>query len=642
MTTRWLDEIAAGTGVSTSDAELRLRRRGITADRALRAPRRIQIRRIGFTGEKKGARAGKIDFDWSPLAGGIWVLASEGNLVGKSSVLEILLWSLRGQPKGLQDDVRSWLDHVAVSLRIDDQDYVIDFDVEDRRPAGRLCRIRPDGVEDVIDTFESDEAFEAVMARFMMTGLDLDPLPSRSGTEGQRRTVEHGWLALSCALYFGGDHKQLLGDLPMAGMPARMLQMYVGLPWALTVMQANTAQKEFEQEADKASKSATEARAAASAARTRIQAELAAARKSLEAAPKEEVSIEALEQMAREVVRLSALVVELEGRWASLLADGALIGLAANEDERALRDIRENIVATTFFNGLQPSCCPRCETRVTNDRIKQESTSMSCSLCSEQIPNDQLEESNERIIEAEARRTASLAALDRLNADKGPAKSALSVARADLSKAQTALSKAATGDAFKARRAAELDIARLEGALRERSSEPLAEVRLDDADLVDNAVKASKLAFESDRGDLMDRLNAEILHLGKAFGVLGLESMALNTNAQMFLTKGGQKTSFSKLTAGERLRLRIATAIALIRVGRERGVGRHPGLLIIDSPGAEETAEINLATLLKELQAIVRETDGLQIFVASANAPAVVEALGPECCRVAGPDGFLW
>lgn len=642
MTTRWIENIAAVTALSPAEVELRLRRRGVAADRAMRPARRLQIRRIAFSGEKKGAATGTIDFEWTDLSSGVWALASHGNLVGKSSVLEIILWCLRGQPKGLQDDVRRWLDQVSLSVRVDDQDYVIAFAVEDGSPLGQLSRIRPDGVAHIVDSFASDEAFAAVMARFMMASLDLDPVPARQGADGDKQTVEHGWLALSGALYFGGDHKQLLGDFPLAGMPARMLQMFVGLPWALTVMQAGTAQKELEQEAEKATKSSTAARAAAAAARSRIETDLAAARKRLAETPKEHVAVENLEHLAREVGRLSALVIELEARWAALIADGELIKRTADEDERAVRDVRENVVAATFFNGLQPSCCPRCEGRVTNERIKQESASLHCSLCSEQIPEDQLEGSSERIMEAEARCDASLAALQRFKADKEPAEKILATAREDLANAQSALGTAATGQTFKSRREAELEIARLEGALRERTPETPTESRPIDADLIDQAVKASKAAFEAERGDLMDRLNAEILHLGRGFGVVGLETVSLNTNAQMFLTKGGQKTSFSRLTAGERLRLRIATAVALIRVGRERGVGRHPGVLIIDSPGAEETAESNLAALLLELRKIAAETEGLQIFVASANAPAVVGALGPDVCRVADEGRFLW
>jgi hypothetical protein len=642
MTTSWLQTVAEKTGLTPGETELRLRRRGVSPDRALRPARRLVVTRIAFSGQKKGEGSGKIDFNWTPIRPGVWALASYKNLVGKSTVLEVLLWCLRGSPKTLQDDVRSWLDQVLVEITIDDQRYCIAFSLPDGVPSGTLSRLRPDGPSDVMDRFASDEVFAAVMSRFMMESLDLDPVPYRQGVDDEKQTVEHGWLALSGALYFGGDHKVLLGDAMFGGMPARMLQMYVGLPWALTVMQAGTAQKELEQEASRANKAAQTAQAAAANARVRIDRDLETARQKLKAATTERVAIEDLESKVKEVTRLTGLIVALEGRLAALKAHGQAIRQTADEDIRAVRDIRENQLATTFFNGLQPSCCPRCEGKVTKDRIAKEASSFHCSLCAEQISEEQLEDTNERIAEAEARTSASRAAVARYEADLKPAVANLQTANDDLKAAQAALAMAATGDIFRARREAELKIARLEGALAERTAAPKVETRSPDADLIDAAATAAKTAFETEHGDLVGRLNEEILRLGKAFGIVGLEEMNLNHNAQMRLKKGGQQTSFSKLTPGERLRLRIATAIALIRVGRERGVGRHPGLLIIDSPGAEETNESNLETLLQELNAVAGETDGLQILIASANALAVTQALGSGQCRIAKEDQYLW
>ncbi|WP_218638200.1 hypothetical protein, partial [Novacetimonas hansenii] len=113
-------------------------------------------------------------------------------------------------------------------------------------------------------------------------------------------------------------------------------------------------------------------------------------------------------------------------------------------------------------------------------------------------------------------------------------------------------------------------------------------------------------------------------------------------NASLLLTKGGEPTSFSKVTAGERLRLRLATAVALLRVGQERGLGRHPGLLIVDSPAAEEVSIEDLTAVLSELQTISRETVGLQVIIGSASAGAIVDQLGEQRCRAATGDDYLW
>lgn len=642
MTQGWIEKVAESAKVSVAEAARMLSYRGIRPDRSLRPARSLVVNRIAFTGEKKGTAAGKIAFDWSGLSSGVWAVTSHANLVGKSSVLEVLLWCFRGEPKNLQDDVRSWLESVVVGFEVDDQRYLIEFDVVDKVPSGTLSRLRPDGAADALDRFTSDPGFAAAMSRFMMDTLDLDPVPARQGDEEDKQTVVHGWTALSGALYFGGDHKLLLGDVQWGGLPARMLQMYVGLPWASTVMQASTAKKEVEQELARATRATSETAARTVQARGRIEAELQAARETLLQAVAEQATAAELDRLASEIARLSAIALEMEQRVSTAEDEYRLLKQMADDDERSARNLRENLIATSFFNGLQPTCCPRCDAAVTKDRVKRESAQFSCSLCSEPIAEEQLDGASDAIDEAEQRHAMSQAAAERSKAELPPLRAQLKHTRTSLQTTRDALVTAAQSDAFVKRRDAELEVARLEGALKERQSEPTGFLPPADAALVDAALTESSSAFEAQRGDLLERLNEEILRLGKSFGVLRLEKVKLNWVAQMRLEKGGQATAFSKLTAGERLRLRIATAIALIRVGRERGVGRHPGLLIIDSPGAEETSDSDLATLLAELKQIAGETPGLQILIASADAPAVLSALGKDRCRVAAAGAYLW
>lgn len=212
----------------------------------------------------------------------------------------------------------------------------------------------------------------------------------------------------------------------------------------------------------------------------------------------------------------------------------------------------------------------------------------------------------------------------------------------ELDEARQGLARAANSVTFEQRRKAEIEVARLEGALNERQTvTPTATISPDVA-LVNAALDEAKKAYESGRGDLLERLNKELLALGQRLGVQMLEDVKLNTNATLQLTKGGEQTTFSKVTAGERLRLRLASAIALLRVGQERGLGRHPGLLIVDSPAAEEVSPDDLTAVLSELQAISRETEGLQIIIGSANASAIVDQLGEKWCRKASGNDYLW
>jgi hypothetical protein len=157
MSGGWLETVAMKAGMRPTEAELLLRRRGIAADRQLRPARKLTVRRICFKGEKRGTAQGSINFDWSNLTPGVWAVTSERNLRGKSSVLEVLLWALRGTPKGLQDDVRRWLSWVCVEFDVDDQRYLVDFAVDQRVPLGTLARRRESGETDELDRLISTQ-----------------------------------------------------------------------------------------------------------------------------------------------------------------------------------------------------------------------------------------------------------------------------------------------------------------------------------------------------------------------------------------------------------------------------------------------------------------------------------------------------
>ncbi|WP_299851815.1 hypothetical protein [uncultured Roseovarius sp.] len=642
MSRNWLEIIADKANLSPEQASKRLRRWGVVPDRSARPARSFVIERIAFSGEKKGEMTGTIDFEWTGLEPGVWAVTSEHNFRGKSTVLEIILWCLRGLTKNLQEDVRSWLSHVSLHFAVDDQRYRIAFDLINGEPKGQLERRAPDNSHHPLENFTSDEGFALVMERFMMDALDLDVLPAMQGEEDERDVVEHGWLALSNVFYLGGEHKVLLGDALMAGLPARMLQMYVGLPWASTKTFVTTAKKELGQKRKKMDRAAQSSKAETEAAKSRLEAEIEVVRRQLAGLPEETTTAEALKQAGEAVALATRKLSELQARAFAAESEFSQVREAALQDERDVRNLRESIVATEFFNGLNPECCPRCETKVTTARVKAEAAELACSLCAESIPEDRFEDVSETLEATEARATASKAATERARAASKSATAAAAAASATLAQAQSDLNEMIKGADFTAKQNAELDLARLQGALKERSVEP-EESRADpDEALITIAEKETTKAYNVGRKDILDALNAEILPLGRRLGIEALEAVDLNSNASLKITKGGAKTSFSKVTDGEKLRLRLATAIALLRVGRKLGIGRHPGLLIVDSPGKEEVTKVNLEALLGELRKIAEEMGELQVIVAGTNVDEIIGVLGKERCRIARGESYVW
>ena len=131
----------------------------------------------------------------------------------------------------------------------------------------------------------------------------------------------------------------------------------------------------------------------------------------------------------------------------------------------------------------------------------------------------------------------------------------------------------------------------LEGRLQEAGFEPDQEDEGNEDDLaVLNAIVAetegtSRLCARTAEGCL--RTSGRVC---PKFGMHNLSQASLKGNANLSLVKGGVATSYSKVTEGEKLRLKVATVLAMIEVAEKKGVGRHPGLLMIDSPAAQEVS----------------------------------------------------
>lgn len=643
MSIDFFERVAERSGTNVGLVKEVLERRAIHPDRTLKPPKRLRLLRLAFQGEKAGKTEGTIEFDWSGLGPGIHGIASVDNFVGKSSILEILLWAFRGRPKNLQDDVRGWLHRVTIGFLIDEIPYQLDFTLEQGQPHGHLLRV--DGAEpEKIDWFSSDEEFEACMGLFMMDVFDVEPIPSRFGKFEDARTIYHSWPALSMVMYIGGDHTVLLGEVAQGGLAGRTLQMFIGLPWARSLMHATTQQKSITDDASNASRAKPPK--AVVDRRLELERELEAAERDLERLKSNEKPLTDIQALKAKSWKGHRDRLESESLRSRAMAELSKLEQQAIDDERACLELREASLAERFFNGLEPKCCPRCDATVKAERVKKEGNSMECYLCAEPITVVDPEAFDDLMARAESRLIASQKAIERAKADLSDQVDALGKVIDETEAIDREIRLALESDSRDAIRRREVEIGTLKGMLTgldiqfTPASDPTPPSK--DGPIVDAAKDEAKARFDAQKEAILEQLNAEILRLSVKFGIRGLESVKLSSDAKMNLVKGGSSTWFSKLTTGERLRLRIATTVALLRLGRESGLGRHPGLLLIDSPGAEETNELDLANLMRELHLISKEMPDLQVFVTSANIPAIAGELPPDRCRIAHAEQTIW
>lgn len=139
------------------------------------------------------------------------------------------------------------------------------------------------------------------------------------------------------------------------------------------------------------------------------------------------------------------------------------------------------------------------------------------------------------------------------------------------------------------------------------------------------------------------KLSMEIAELARDFGVSQLMSVKLDGGARMKISMGGQAKGYSECDSTAQMRLKVATAVALLRRGFDTGIGRHPGLLMVDAPGTEEAYPDNLATMLEALRVVAKDSPNMQVFVASTAVDVLEQVIEePAHRRIAAPGEYLW
>tara|TARA_R110002072_G_scaffold28296_3_gene91061 strand:- start:3833 stop:5803 length:1971 start_codon:yes stop_codon:yes gene_type:complete len=647
--TDWIAAISERSEKTESEVIEVLGRHRIRATQALPKPRRLLLRKIRFAGERIGvANEGPFEFEWELGMPGVWCVTSENNLVGKSTVLEVAMWALRGVPRGLQEDVRGWLREVEVSFDVDAVTHCVSFSLSSGKPVGRLVRHTPKTRRNVA-VFDSAESFERAMGDFMLQTLGLEPLPSwqKFPRAEDGRQVWHGWRAFSGALFVpDSSHEALLGELAIAGLPGRLLQMFVGMPWAQTVALAKGTQKLVAQMDRNQKRRAQEDALAREQDLEQLQLEAEGARARLKALPDTGTEIREMDLAVSSLRTIAVQCAEVERRIREsekALAEAEDSRLA---DKKSLVDLREGRLAALFFHGLDPSHCPRCDESISQERRQGEQDTGQCSICTRPLGAIDLEASEDVLQEAEDRAKGSKkavvearAALNRHHDDLEKRERRQELFRNQLEELRSKRSRASE------RWAAELEVAKLEGRLAERESRVTqaedSGSHESDLAILQAVVSESERLGKAASEEFLAHLDAEILRLATKFGIHALEKVRLDRGARLMIWKGGKKTSFSKVTKGERLRLRVATIIAMLRVSEELGVGRHPFLLFIDSPGAEEVKDVDAACLVGELQRLAGELR-LQVIVATARPDLLPAEIPDARIRRSGEDGRMW
>lgn len=640
--------VATRSGAAPALVEAVLAAHAVPDSHVPRTARSLRVNRLRLRGTKTGPQGtGPFDAAFDFPAG--VVMAVGANFRGKTTLLEAIALCLRGEPRELQRDVAAWLTDVECDAEVNGRATGFHVTMRDGAVVGGTILEADDltgllpggsGARTVLTAASAEEYARAVDA-FMLDRLSLEPLLAAIKTGGVQT---HRWASYFGALYPpAGRDPVLIGETVMAGLAGRLLTVFLDLPGAALLTRVRAAR-------DAARNRMKETAAAQAAAATVVGG---ARREQLEALDRARTALDelALQSPTRSASEAAVEVRELAARLADAEVDwngaGALYrqARAARQDDiRALNDYRESGVARALFHGLDPAVCPRCEVPVAAERKTREIEDHVCAVCAQP---DAAADDAEADREAEAALAATLEASSRAEAATLDALNHAEAMTADFSErleaAEAELREARDAAATDGRASLELAVARAEGALAVLPANDPAPVDPTDGVLDALVGELDAELVEASR-ELFNELGDEIAALAREFGIESVTEIRVNRAATLKIVKGGAEAGgFSAQSPGERLRLRIATILALLRVGHRHNIATHPGLLMLDSLKAEEVQDADAAALLDALVGAAAETPGLQVLTTSADQSLPVGRLPDDAViKPTGHDEPLW
>jgi DNA repair exonuclease SbcCD ATPase subunit len=214
--------------------------------------------------------------------------------------------------------------------------------------------------------------------------------------------------------------------------------------------------------------------------------------------------------------------------------------------------------------------------------------------------------------------------------------------RSDQEGAARDVSRLASGGTAQEEQKLRLEAARIEGML-EAVSKLVQTDNGEESDLTildaatDVATEEVKAAAEA----VLTRSGELICALVKRLGMSDVEQVVLKRNGNVEVHKGGSVSFFGRLSPGERLRVRIATVVALLQAAQQFGAGRHPGFLIIDSPAKEEMADANVEEMLEALAELSGSVN-IQLLVAFRGTDRALKHFPEDHCLLARKGETFW
>lgn len=596
--------------------------------RPIRKVPRLMIRRLRFKGTKRiDAVETPIDYD-QPFEMGVNALVIEDNLVGKSSVLKTIKFALTGNDEEYDQEVRQWITDIWLEFSLDERLYTI---LLARREDGLHGKLATDSHSCPIDKVRKASASKGFYHRgaeevqqalesFFIHEFGLSSLgwnQIHPAGDGSSINVWASWLTYFQALRILDDnHTYLLCKPDFANQDQLLFSAFLGLhlsePLNQLSMEAASLRKSREFSEEQVRQLANQ-KAKLVERREHIKRQLA----ELDAEQARRLDVLTGGDLAAQLVTVEGRLVEGNAEVAQIEEQIKNLTSQMQQYHATARRLREQIDLSRELTGLQVSLCPNCAQKIDSGAVEREKSSHQCRLCVRPVPNAGEDEAT--ILEAAAQD------YDQRAVDM---KTRVAQANRDLAEVQEKTQALqSTAETLRATIKAGLTQGlptQEEIDRRGKLHEEIGGINHEITILDRSAVGAGSPEDHEKKGKIIEkvqlvlkeeadernkeieaRLNELATDVIKALRADRITGIKCYPTGVIRLTKNGENISFSKImNPGERYRAKLALFLAMMRLSCEAGIGRHPGLLLLDQLGAAEMVPADMKASAAALRKI--------------------------------------
>ena len=569
--------------------------------------------------------------------------------------MKAIVWALTGVEQHFKQDIRSWIEEVLLEFSIADGIYTIRYAPRPEQPkvTGFIAMADINTVSQnestlhILTTFVGTlEMTERIDAFFSEKLHFLQPQPSIHD-ENQKKI---SWQVYSQALFLGGDYTDyLFPKSNLAGKPhQKTLSIYLGLGStdALTKLELvrDKARDDYKFESRRIMTNAQGVREKIGHFQNELQ-DVDLQLQAIDTGQSVLVDADFISRVQEQIAQYISHIVDISAEEQQLLKDERETQKKIDEKQRTCQELHEAIQFKVFLSGLAIERCPHCEQGISVERVNEEIHKKTCRLCQSELrpveSTEQyefvLQETEERLqhlehslknTKKEIRRVTTL----RKKEEEEAAQWRLKLQ--DMPRQERAGFTQEMRDLLNKRGYIHGQLQQLNEQIEEVHSQMLEHLK-ETQDILEVAVTEMQALIWQYNSSNWSQLEKRTTELAKLFGVNDLEAVSfqLGNRFDLSIKQGGNFIHFRDMEASEMLRLKLAFHLAMLLVRTIDGIGRHPGLLIIDAPGGAEMDEQHFNSILQGFLDVKEQLGSQAQLLIASTKETIASLCEPRCCE---------